>query len=210
MKNLLFGFLLFISCQSLSQNYRPELFFREDWKEIPAEIPANQNHISNEDLQLSTYGMGKDSLKKSHHDAPVDDPYYLWSGLCLDTWAVTFKHKEYYADLSSFAKIKWRTKQAGFRQLRIILKLANGQWLISDKFDGPSSDWRISEFNISDIQWWQLDIESIVEIKPASPDELDLSKVDEIGFTDLMKGGKSNACSRLDWIEVYATKMPRE
>jgi hypothetical protein len=32
----------------------------------------------------------------------------------------------------------------------------------------------------------------------------DLSDVVEIGYTDLMPGGQSNACSRLDWIEVYA------
>jgi len=27
-------------------------------------------------------------------------------------------------------------------------------------------------------------------------------KVDEIGFTDLMNGASSPACTRLDWIEV--------
>jgi hypothetical protein len=27
--------------------------------------------------------------------------------------------------------------------------------------------------------------------------------VEEVGFTDLMPGGISAACSRLDWIEVY-------
>ncbi|MCK5281228.1 MAG: hypothetical protein KAK04_21890, partial [Cyclobacteriaceae bacterium] len=97
-----------------------------------------------------------------------------------------------------------RTKQAGFHNLRIILKLADGRWLVSDQYDRPSNDWRISEFNISDINWWLLDIETIKEIKPITGDQIDLSKVEEIGCTDLMKGGKSNACSRLDWIEVYA------
>jgi len=40
-------------------------------------------------------------------------------------------------------------------------------------------------------------------------DNPDLSKVDEIGFTDLMPGGASVACSRLDWIEVYARPVER-
>jgi hypothetical protein len=33
--------------------------------------------------------------------------------------------------------------------------------------------------------------------------------VDEIGFTDLMTGGASDACSRLDWIEVYGKSIDR-
>ena len=68
--------------------------------------------------------------------------------MCLDSWAVSFKHKDAYADLSSFAMIRWRTKQAGFHTLRIILKLSDGRWVISDQFDGPSKDWRVKEFNI--------------------------------------------------------------
>lgn len=207
-------FVFIISCLLISvfaqgQQYRPDLFFREDFKEIPAEIPVNQNHIANEDLILTHYGNGQDSLKKSHHAKPLDDPYYLWSGLCLDTWAVTFKHKKAFADLSAYAKIKWRTKQAGFHELRIILKLSDGTWLVSDQSDGLSKDWRIREFNLNDINWWLLDIEILKEIKPVTFNQLDLTKVDEIGFTDLMKGGMSNACSRLDWIEVYAEPVLR-
>ena len=40
--------------------------------------------------------------------------------------------------------------------------------------------------------------------------EIDLSRVDEIGFTDLMTGGKSKACSRIDWIEVYGKSVDRQ
>ncbi len=205
----------FISCLLISvfvqgQQYRPDLFFREDFKEIPAEIPVSQKHIANNDLILTLYGLGQDSLKKSHHEKPDDDPYYLWSGLCIDSWAISFKHKEAFADLSAYAKIKWRTKQAGFHKLRILLKLADGTWLVSDQSDGPSKDWRVREFNLSDINWWLLDIETIKEIKPVTSDQLDLTKVDEIGLTDLMKGGMSNACSRLDWIEVYAKPVSRK
>ena len=202
--------LVLITFYSQAQDYRPGLLFREDFKEIPAEIPVSQKHIANPNVIFSTYGPAQDSLKKSHHDKPIDDPYYLWSGLCLDSWAVSFKHKDAYADLSSFAKIKWRTKQAGFHTLRIILKLSDGRWVISDQLDGPSKDWRVNEFNISDINWWLLDIKTIKELKPISIDQIDLSKVDEIGCTDLTKGGKSNACSRLDWIEVYAGSIPRK
>jgi hypothetical protein len=188
-------------------NYRPSLFFREDWKEIPAATPVTQQHVSNRDLLLNLYGPGCDSIKKSHHETPIDDTYYIWSGLCLGNWAVTLKHKASYVDLSSYSKIVWRSKQIGLREMHILLKLAEGTWLVSDQYDGASKDWRIHEFNLEDITWYRLDIKSVVEGLPAV--RPDLSKVDEIGFTDLMRGGQSNACSRLDWIEVYGKPVMR-
>ncbi|MFW6289949.1 MAG: hypothetical protein ACOC0R_03185, partial [Mariniphaga sp.] len=57
------------------ESYRPELFFREDWKESPPEIPLSQAHVNNPELLVLTYGAGKDSLKKSNHEKPVDDPF---------------------------------------------------------------------------------------------------------------------------------------
>ena len=70
-----------------------------------------------------------------------------------------------------------------------------------------SKDWRITEFNIADMTWYSLNIKSVIESRPV--DNPDLSKVDEIGFTDLMTGGGSDACSRLDWIEVYGKPVKR-
>jgi len=199
---------LVISEKLIGQNnYRPGLFFREDWKEIPAEIPLHQGHVENADLTVQLYGAGLDSLKKSHHEEPVDDPYYVWSGLCLGNWMVTLKHKTKNVDLTGFAKIRMRTKQSGLRELRITLKLANGNWLVSDKSIESSKDWLISEFNIQDIVWHNLDAERITETGVAG--EPDISNVEEIGFTDLEAGGQSSACSRLDWIEVYGKPISR-
>jgi len=199
---------LAVSGELLGQkSYRPGLFFREDWKEIPAEIPLNQNHVENSELIVQLYGVGMDSLKKSHHENPIDDPYYVWSGLCLGNWMVTVKHKTKNVDLTEFAKIKIRTKQSGLRELRISLKLANGDWLVSDQSVGSSKDWKITEFNIQDIVWHNLDAKRITETGVA--DNSDISNVEEIGFTDLMPGGESRACSRLDWIEVYGKSILR-
>lgn len=211
MKKIVFTVFLIISvyCQTNAQqaDYRPGLFFREDWKEIPAEIPLSQKHVNNKELLVNLYGPGKDSLKKSNHPQPADDPFYVWSGLCLGNWMVTLKHREHNADLTGFSKIVWRTRQFGLRELRIALKLADGTWLVSDQSDGPSKDWRIREFNLQDITWHKLDPERVVAVGEAN--NPDLSNVEEIGFTDLMPGGKSAACSRLDWIEVYGKPVKR-
>ncbi len=200
--------LLFAAGAGLFAQERPGLFFREDWKEIPAALPITSEHVANPDLVLSLYGPGKTAIKKSHHDTPADDPFYVWSGECQGNWAVTLRHKTALADLTGLAKIRWRSKQAGYRQLRIILKNAAGLWLVSDQYDGPSTDWRVREFNLGDFRWRRLDIEKILESDwVGNPD---LTRVDEIGFTDLMRGGGTPACSRLDWIEVYAGSHPRK
>ena len=202
---LLFLLIINLFPANTIAQYRPSLFFREDWKEIPPSIPVTQEHVQNENLILNLYGSGRDSIRKSNHDHPVDDPFYIWSGMCNGNWAVTLKHNELYVDLTGYAKIKWRSKQQGFRELHVILKLSDGTWLISDQCDGQSKDWRIHEFNIMDINWYSLNIKRISEGKPV--ENPDLSRVEEIGFTDLMTGGRSTACSRLDWIEVYGKSV---
>ncbi|TFH27861.1 MAG: hypothetical protein E4H10_02415 [Bacteroidia bacterium] len=195
--------ILCLQSAGLAQDaaYRPGLFFREDWKEIPAEIPLHQGHVNHPDLMVALYGPGKDSLKKSHNDAPADDPFYIWSGLCLGNWAVTLRQAELQVNLTGPSKIMWRSKQSGFRELHVLLKLQDGTWLVSRQGDGPSEDWRIKEFNVPDLEWYSFDIHTITEGKRVQ--NPDLSRVAEIGFTDLMPGGMSDACSRLDWIEVY-------
>jgi len=186
---------------------RPGLFFREDFKETPAETPATQAHIANPNLVLALYGPGQEGVKKSHHDKPADDPYYIWTGTCAGNCAVTLRHKGSFVDLTGQAKLRWWTKQAGFRFLRIVLKLADGKWLVSDQYDDASEDWRVREFNFSGIRWRRLDITTVTE--DAWEPKPDLGKVDEIGFTDLMSGGQSAACSRVDWIEVDGRPVKR-
>ena len=45
--------------------------------------------------------------------------------------------------LTGLSKIRWRTKQFGFRQLHLIVQLADGTWLVSEQADGASTDWRV-------------------------------------------------------------------
>ncbi len=180
---------------------RPGLFFREDWKETPAATPLTQEHVANPALLLTRHGPAQAQIKKSHHDTPKDDPYYVWSGDTEGNWAISLRHKSALVDLTGQARIVWRAKQSGFRRLRIILKTADGAWLVSDHADDDSLDWRVREFNLPDIRWRTLDIEKVVE--GAWAKSVDLSRVAEIGITDLMRGGGTPASSRLDWIEIY-------
>lgn len=187
---------------------RPGLFFREDWAESPAALPVTQAHVTNPDLTLSLHGPGRDGIKKSHHDQPYDDPFYIWNGDATANWALSLRHRNAFVDLSQQSRIVWRSKQQGLHSLHAILKLANGKWIISDRADGPAADWRIHEFILADIQWFGLDINEV--LVQGAVKQPDLTQVDEIGFTDLMRGGSTSSCSRLDWLEVYGYAVPRD
>jgi peptidoglycan/xylan/chitin deacetylase (PgdA/CDA1 family) len=183
---------------------RPAPLFREDWKETPAATPATQDHVANPDLVLTLHGPGRDLIKKSHHDQPADDPYYIWSGDTKAPWAISLRHRGGPIDLSGRARVRWRAKQSGFHELHLIVQIDEKQWLVSDQSDGPAPDWREREFAIADLTWRTLDIANIVEGRPV--EQPNLTKVLAIGVTDLRAGGGTPASSRLDWIEVSATR----
>lgn len=201
--------LIMISCvgNQMQAQLPSELFLREDWKETEAELPVTQKHLANPDLELSLHGPAKDEIKKSNHPNIPNDPYYIWSGECQGNWAVSLSHKTNNVNLSGSAEIKWQAKQSGFRQLRVILKLSSGEWLVSEQYDDESKYWREKNFKIADLRWRELDIERVIEGNRIK--DPDLSRVEEIGFSDLMVGGQSKASSRLDWIEVYGKAIEK-
>lgn len=183
------------------------LLFREDWKEISAEIPVTQEHVATPGLRLDLHGPGRDFIKKSHHDDKKNDPWYIWSGRCPMNWAVSLRYKDF-ADLSARgARIRWRTKQQGGRELHLLVKLPGDRWFVSDQSSPGSGDWAESELALEDLTWRHFNVITIAAEEAV--DAPALEKIDEIGFTDLEPGGGSGACSRLDWIEVYGASAPR-
>ena len=192
--------LSFFTCQK-STGQKLSLYFREDWKEIPAETPVTQEHVNNPELTMYRHGPSQEKIKKSHHDKPADDPYYIWSGECEDLWALTLEKRNSVADFSSGGIVRWRTRQAGNRILRIVLGLDDGSYLVSDQGTGPTKEWTVTDISFDTLKWRSLEFPcmsagSIVQ-NPS------LNNVKRVGFTDLMAGKGSPECSRLDWIEVY-------
>ncbi len=201
----------FIACCILAYtaaSSQSKLFFREDWKEIPAATPVTQEHVANPNLILTLYGPAKDQIKKSNHPPIPNDPYYIWSGDCKGNWAFTLSYRDKWVDLTGNAKINLRTRQSGFRQLHLILKLSTGDWMVSDQSVGYTPDWAEKEFKIAELSWSKLNIETVTEGNLVK--NPDLSKVAEIGFTDLMPGGGTPASSRVDWIEVYGKEVSKK
>jgi hypothetical protein len=168
--------------------------------------------LTSADLDVKVYGPGKGDIQIVHHDSPKDEPSYIWTGLCSAPCALALRDKRNYVDLTGLAKIRWRSKQAGFHLLRPILKLADGTWLVGDHTDGYTVDWTETEMSVAGIRWRKFDSEHVTEASDGRwADNPDLSKVDEIGFTDLTIGSGHGAggSSRIDWIEVYGNPVAR-
>ena len=198
----------------------PSVFFREDWKfdvNVPNEnTPREPEHrivqgdVANRNLEVHLYGdkTGTRTVTQPYNA----DITYVMSLLCTSNWAITLRDRNNDVDLTGLATIRWRTRVSGFHLLRPILKLADGTWLIGDKTVGLSTDWVESEIQLVDVRWRNLDIENVVEGREARwVDNPDLSRVEEIGFTDLMRGAGhgSGGGSRVDWIQVTGNPVPR-
>jgi hypothetical protein len=198
----------------------PPVFFREDWKYDTTapnvndarepEHPIGPGDVANPNLEVRLYGdkAGTRTVLQPYNK----DITYVMSLLCTSNCAITLRDKNNDVDLSGLATLHWRTRISGFHLLRPIVKLANGTWFIGDKTAGLSTDWVESEIQLHDVRWRYLDIENVVEGREAVwVDNLDLTRVEEIGFTDLMRGAGhgSGGGSRVDWIKITGKPVPR-
>ena len=196
---------------------RPPLAFRAGFDSPPGESPLTAASIKNKELRFATYGPGKNLVDKTWHADPPNQGGFIWSGNCTQLCGLTLYLPDEYVDLSGPARITWNTEQTGLHQLRLMIKLASGEMLVSDQFVGASSDWQVSDLIIRDLRWRALDTEHMNDASMArgggqwlpSPD---LSRVAEIGWTDLQAGsghGTQGGSSRVKSIEVYGRRMPR-
>jgi hypothetical protein len=200
---------------------QPPLFFREGWngRKVEGVAPLNQDSVENPNLLLrlygpGTYSPGRDSettLNVNIRKLGDEGSSIVWSGMAEGNWAVTLRHKENYVDLGRpDAKIRWRTFQEGISQvLRPVLKLANGTYVLGLQGSAQTEDYETTEFAIPDMRWVEFDPVRVLDKGPVKPD---LSRVDEIGFTTLTRGGGhgKGVAAHVDWIEVYGVPVPRK
>jgi len=195
------------------------LFFREDWK-LASGLPnintpqepehaLSQGDVANPNLEVRLYGDKGNIVTVNQPNN--NNITYVMTLLCVSNCAVTLRDKNNDVDLSRFATIRWRTKISGFHLLHPIVKLADGTWLVGDHATAYSTDWVESEIQLADVRWQSLNIGNVIEARGDKwIDNPNLSRVEEIGFTDLMRGGGHGAPgSRVDWIEVYGKPVPR-
>jgi hypothetical protein len=131
--------------------------------------------------------------------------------MCTSPCAFTLRDKTNFADLTGLARIKMVTKTSGYHKVHPLVKLADGTMLVGDREEGSPVDWLESDIAVSDLKWRKMDPERAVTTGDwvNAPN---LSKVDEIGFVDLMPGSGhgQGGWSDVGKIEVYAKQVKRE
>ena len=197
---------------------RPPVFLSESWRSLAAPPddhgawPASQQGVSSPNLQLTLHGTsGKEIQLVNVRGAADLYPLNLWTGTTTSPSGATLRDRNRFVDLTSpFAKIRWTVRTSGFHQVRPIVKLADGTWLVGDRATGPSADFNQDDISIADVRWMKLDIARVVAVGNWI-DHPDLSKVDEVGFADLIPGSGHGPGGYVNVarIEVYGKPIKR-
>lgn len=193
---------------------RPGVFFSETWKhqtKLSYQAPMTQEHVSNPNLDLKIYGGGPNgaTILFTQHDAA--EPPHGWNGMCNPNCALSLRDRNNYADLTGLSRIGLESFVNGFHQIRPIIKVADGTWLVGDKAIGTSSEYHVTEFLVQDIRWKKLDIAKVLEANDGKWQTPDLSRVDEIGWVDLTPGNGHGAggWAGVGKIEVFGKPVAR-
>src|SRR5437867_162676 len=195
---------------------RPPLFFSETWKSLPTPPddhnawPAAQGGVSNPSLELTLYGTsGKEIQLVAGRGNLV--PHNLWTGTTTSPSAAALRDRNNFVDLTvPLAKIRWVVRTSGFHQAWPIVKLADGTWLVGDRPSGLQADFNESEITPADLRWLKLDIARVVTVGKWI-DHPDLTKVDAVGFADLIPGSGpgDGGYINVGRIDVYGVPVKR-
>jgi len=178
---------------------------------VPDQVKVQQGHITDPNVELRQYGAATKLLTAN------GDASSVWSGEVDAPFAVTFHEKNNFLDLTGNAKIRWVTKTSGFHVVRPVLKLADGTLMVGDYSSMNVPMLAATEFPVATIRWVKLDPMRVVTVSSPgnSNNEIwvqnpDLSKVDEVGFADLMpaSGHGTGGYIQLGTIEVYGRLVP--
>jgi hypothetical protein len=204
----------------------PKLVFKVDWVRPASQentkvryMPAQEN-IADPNVEIKYYGAAKQILTTGAPGSELT-PYGVWSGTAPAPFAMTFRLKDRYVDLTGLASIRWFTKTSAFHVVRPVVKLANGTMLVGDVGFSSVTQLTPGSFSVGTVRWIKLDPEKVVTLNSgpaaANPNgdiwapNPDLSKVDEIGFADLMPGSGhgTGGWIQLGGIEVFGKSVPR-
>jgi hypothetical protein len=210
------------------------LFFNENWRN-PKTYDANtlpltsvtQEVVTTPDLVLNVYDPNAKYINEYRKTLRWGSWAEDWGGpTCLliygvqrpELWAgscgavtVTLRHKNNFVDLSNRGRVVWGTYVSGFHVARLVVKLADGTFLVGDPGTGtPDVSHVESQIVLSSLRWLKLEVPQTVT-RGSWVEKPDLSKVDEIGWAQLMPGsghgvGGFVAVSKF---EVWGKPVPR-
>ena len=179
------------------------------------QLPFVQANVVDPNLELKQYGAGKEVLTNAGNPAQFI-PFSAWTGVASGPFALTFRDRTNALDLTGLAKIRWATKTSGFHVVRPVVKLTDGTMFVGDVHAESVAMMTVSEFPVATVRWVKLDPMRVVTLGTPGPNNQiwaapDLSKVDEVGFADLIPGSGhgTGGWVHVGAIEVYGKVVPR-
>ena len=196
-----------------------KLLFHEAWTRAPMAQPMRQDNLGNQHLTLHIYGNA-DEIRKTFH--PDED--YTYTGETVGNWALTVSDKTSFWNLAADGRVRFKTRNSGYRFLHVVIKTADGRYFVSEEGAGESTAWIETDYILSDLHWRNLMMTDtptnasnrrapdpkrvpIVATSKATPD---LSRIGEVGFSDLMPGGWIPATSRVNAFSLFGRTVPRK
>ena len=176
-------------------------------------------NVASPNLELHVYGADAKNLTISGVPDLPTGPINLWTGMSTSPVAALLRDKNNYVDLTGLAKIRWITRASGFHVVRPAVKLADGTMLVADHADSSTTTFLESEVSFYGLRWVKLDPARVVTTGVYGPvgdaaswiEHPDLSKVDEVGFVDLMPGTGhgSGGWVNVGHFQVWGKPVPR-
>jgi len=226
-------FVLFeMICSAFAQEARPPaaaapLALKVEWvrprnqEDTKIRYTPVQENVSDSNVEMKFYGAAAKQILTTGAPGSAVTPYGVWTGTAEGPFAVTFKLRNNYVDLTGLANVRWFVKTSGFHVVRPVVKLANGTLMVGDLGFSSVPKLALSEFSLTNARWIKLDPDRVVTVNSgpaaANPNNEiwvpnpDLSKIDEVGFADLMPGSGhgTGGYIQLGTIEVYGKTLPR-
>ena len=191
---------------------RPPLFFREEWKQPPYTGQLTDENrritpaaVTNPNLEIQLYGAASHNIEVAEHEGRHD----LWTGMAPSPVAVTLRDKTNYFNLTGLARLRWITRTNALHALHPVLRLADGTLIAGSHVDSNEGEFLESEIAFDNQRWFKLDPQKVVT--GTEVNHPDFSRVDEIGYADLMPGAGHGIAgsSNMSAIELYAKAVPR-
>ena len=147
-------------------------------------LPLTQDSITTPGVDLQLYGDGRNIIVATGTGANFPRTFF---GLCKGPCGFSLRDRNNYFDLRGSANIKFTTIVSGFHRVRPIIKTPDGTLMIGDQAEGSVVDYHQYTISFSECRWLRLDPVRGVTLGGTwvVPD---LSKVDEVGYFDVIPG----------------------
>jgi hypothetical protein len=192
--------------------------FKEAWRTkpdggLPTDLTARdiylrvtQADVTNPQLELKIYGEDAQKVQVVAHEGRPD----IWNGLSQAPAAILLRDKNNFADLTGLAKLRAIVRTDSLHVLYPIVKLADGTLIAGHRGITTDGNFVSTEVAFNGMRWYKVDQKTVTTntgfMNP------DLSKVDEVGFVDLMPGGGHGTPGgwiNISTVELYAKPIPR-